>query len=114
MRGPAEVEKVNTMTAKAYNIVATQLTTANKGKNAKGTSKITFRAKLTVGKGDKAREIERTVVAQGAAADLISKMVRKGAELPLRVLFERAPANEDGSKGGEFLTVVGLPRAKAA
>jgi hypothetical protein len=98
------------MTARAYNIVATQLTTAKKGKNAKGTSKITFRAKATVG----GREIERTVVAQGAAADLISGMVRKGSELKLRVLFERAPANDDGSKGGEFLTVVGLPREKKA
>jgi hypothetical protein len=102
------------MQTKAYNVVATQLTTASKGKNANGKSKITFRAKLTVGKGDKAREIERTVVAQGAAADLISGMVRKGSELKLRVLFERAPANDDGSKGGEFLTVVGLPLEKKA
>ena len=98
------------MSNKAYNVVLTQTTTANKGKNAKGTAKITFRAKGTVG----GREIERTVVAQGAAADLIKGMVRKGAELSLRVLFERAPANEDGSKGGEFLTVVGLPREKTA
>ena len=98
------------MTDRAYNLTLTQITTASKGKNAKGTPKITFRAKGTVG----GREIERTVVAQGAAADLIKGMVRKGAELSLRVLFERAPANEDGSKGGEFLTVVGLPRAKAA
>lgn len=98
------------MNARAYNLTLTQLTTASKGTNAKGTAKITFRAKGTVGK----REVERTVVAQGAAADLIKGMVRKGATLELRCLFERAPANEDGSKGGEFLTVVGLPRAKAA
>ena len=102
------------MSTKAYNVVATQLTTASKGTNSKGTAKITFRAKLIVGKGDKAREIERTVVAQGAAAELIRGMVRKGNELKLRVLFERAPANDDGSKGGEYLTVVGLPTAKAA
>lgn len=60
------------------------------------------------------REIERTVVAQGAAADAIASMVKKGASLSLRCLFERAPANEDGSQGGEYLTVVGLPRAAAA
>jgi hypothetical protein len=109
--GTAQVEKANTtMTDRAYNVVAKQITTAKKGVNAKGTAKITFRAKLTVG----GREIERTVVAQGAAAALISGKLRKGNELPLRVLFERAPANEDGKRGGEFLTVVGEPRAKAA
>lgn len=102
------------MSTKAYNVVVKQITTASKGKNVKGTSKITFRGQLTVGKGDKARLIERTVVAQGAAADLIASKLRKGNELPLRVLFERAPANDDGSKGGEFLTVVGEPRAKKA
>lgn len=98
------------MSNKAYNLALTQLTTASKGKNSKGTEKITFRAKGTIG----GREVERTVVAQGAAAELISGMVRKGATMDLRVLFDRAPANEDGTRGGEFLTVVGLPRAKAA
>ena len=93
--------------ARAYNVALTQTTTASKGVNAKGTSKITFRAKGTVG----GREIERTVVAQGAAAELIRGMVRKGAALNLRVLFDRAPANEDGSKGGEYLSVVALPKA---
>lgn len=92
---------------KAYNIVATQITAAKKAKNANGKAKITFRAKATVG----GREIERTVIAQGAAADLLKGMLKKGAELPLRVLFERAPANEDGTKGGEYLTVVALPKA---
>lgn len=110
LQGLAKVEKDSTMSNQAYNVVVAQLTTATKGKNAKGTSKITFRGKLTVG----GREIERTVIAQGAAADLIASAVRKGTEHKLRVLFERAPANEDGSKGGEFLTVVGLPREKTA
>lgn len=98
------------MSDKAYNVTATQLTTASKGKNVKGTKKITFRAALTVG----GRAIERTVIAQGAAADLISGMLRKGSELSLRVLFERAPANENGKRGGEYLTVVGLPAPKVA
>jgi len=96
------------MSNKAYNIVATQLTTASRGKNANGKNKITFRAKATVA----GREIERTVVAQGDAAELLTGKLRKGNTLPLRVLFERAPANDDGSKGGEFLAVVGLPRER--
>ena len=100
------------MTNKAYNLEITQLTTADKAVNAKGTAKITFRGKLTVGKNK--REIERTVVAQGKAAEQIRGMMRKGSVLNLRCMFETAPANEDGSKGGEFLTVVDLPRAKAA
>lgn len=98
------------MTNRAYNIVATQLTTASKGVNAKGTEKITFRAKLTVA----GREVERTIVAQGAAADLIKNIVRKGRQMKLRVLFETAPANDGAKRGGQFLTVVGLPREKQA
>jgi hypothetical protein len=91
--------------AKAYNVTVTQITDAVVGQNANGKGKITFRAKGTIGK----REIERTVVAQGAAATLIEGIIGKGNELKLRVLFDRAPANEDGKQGGEFLTVVGLP-----
>ena len=90
---------------KAYNVTVTQITEANVGTNSNDKSKITFRAKGTIG----GREVERTVVAQGAAADLISDMLGMGNELKLRCLFSRAPANEDGKKGGEFLTVVGLP-----
>ena len=106
-----QIEKVNTtMSNKAYNIVATPLAAATKGTNANGKSKITFRAKATVG----GREIERTVIAQGAAADKIENLIEVGKDVALRVLFERAPANDDGSKGGEYLTVVDLPRAKAA
>ena len=98
------------MNARAYNLALTQLTTASKGVNAKGTAKITFRAKGTIG----GREVERTVVAQGASADLIKGMLRKGGTMSLRCLLERAPANENGKRGGEFLTVVGLPLPKKA
>ena len=97
------------MTNRAYNLAITQLTTASKGVTATGKTKITFRGKTTVA----GREIERTVVAQGAAAELLDGKLRKGNSIDLRVLFERAPANEDGKRGGEFMTVVALPRAKA-
>ncbi len=95
------------MSNKAYNIAMTQLTTAKKATNANGKAKITFRGKALV----RGREVERTVVAQGAAAEQLTGMLKKGAALNLRCLFERAPANEDGSQGGEYLTVVGLPKA---
>lgn len=95
---------------KAYNFPITQLTAETRGQNAKGTDKITFRGKLTIA----GREVERTVLAQGKAAALISDMVGQGNVLNLRVVFDRAPANEDGKQGGEFLTVVDLPREKQA
>lgn len=88
-----------------YNVTVTQLTDASFGSNSNDKSKITFRGKLTIA----GKEKERTFVAQGAAADLIKDMVGKGKELKLRCLFSRAPSNEDGKRGGEFMTVIGLP-----
>jgi hypothetical protein len=90
---------------KAYNVTVTQITDANVGKNSNDKSKVTFRAKGKIG----GRDVERTVVAQGAAADLIMGKLGMGNELKLRVLFSRAPSNDDGQRGGEFLTVVGEP-----
>ena len=90
---------------KGYNFEIEQLTTANRRENSNGTPKITFRGKLII----RGRETERTVVAQGKAAELITGMVRKGNKLNLRVVFKNA-VNEDGSRGGEYLTVIDLPR----
>ena len=99
---------------KAYNLKVTQLNEANDGQNSNNTRKITFRGETTV-KGKKGdRTITRTVIAQGKAADQISDMLGQGNVLGLRCVFDRAPDNDDGSQGGEFLTVVDLPRAKAA
>lgn len=101
------------MKTKAYNISALQITTAEKSVTASGTDQIKFRGTLTVG----GREIERTIVAQGAAAALLAGKLRKGRTIDLRVMFSRAPANDNTDskgRGGEYLTVVALPRAKAA
>ena len=95
---------------KGYNLTIKQLTTAERSTTASGTAQIKFRGELTL----RGETRERTVVAQGKAAEAISGMLRKGNELALRCLFERAPATEEGKRGGEFLTVLGLPRAKAA
>ena len=97
------------MSNKAYNVTALPLATAIKSVTSTGTDQIKFRASMTVG----GREIERTVIAQGASAALIKGKIRKGTPIALRCVFERAPANDNG-KGGEFLVVVGLPLAKKA
>ena len=94
---------------KAYNVVAHQLTAAEESTTASGKPSVKFRAKLTVG----GREIERTVIAQGASAELLDGKLKQGEDISLRVLFKRAPANENG-RGGEYLSVVALPKTKAA
>lgn len=94
----------------AYNVGMTLVTGVKRGKNVNGTMKLNFRAKAKV----RGREVERSVVAQGMAANEIRSIVKKGAEVTLRVLFERAPNNDDGTPGGEFFSVIGLPRAKKA
>ena len=98
------------MSKKAYNFTVKQITTAERSTIANGTSQIKFRGELTL----RGETRTRTVVAQGKAAELISGMVRKNATMDLRVLFERAPSTEEGQRGGEFLSVVGLPEAKKA
>ena len=98
------------MSQKAYNFAVKQTTTAERSTTSKGTKQIKFRGELTL----RGETRTRTVVAQGKAADLISGMLRKGNVLDLRVVFDRAPGTEEGKKGGEFLTVVGLPKAKEA
>jgi hypothetical protein len=98
-----------TTTAKAYN-VKLNILSLDDGKNAKGTRKITGRATLT----RSGKQIERTFIAQGKAADAVAAHLTVGAETVVRVLFDRAPANDQGARGGEFLTMIDMPRAKAA
>lgn len=96
------------MSNRAYNLKIKQTTTAVRSTTASGKQQIKFTGELTL----RGKTRSRTVVAQGAAAEMIDGMVRKGSELELRCLFDRAPANEDGKRGGEFLAVVGLPTPK--
>ena len=98
------------MQKKAYNFTVKQLNTAERSTTASGKSQIKFRGELTL----RGETRERTIVAQGAAADLISGMVRKGTSMDLRMVFDNAPSSEEGKRGGEFLSVVGLPKAKKA
>lgn len=91
---------------RGYNLTLTQTTAAVVGQNTNGKTKITFKGKTMVG----GREIERTVLAQGAAADEIANDVGEvGTEIALRVLFERVPSQVEGQRGGEYLAVIGKP-----
>lgn len=95
--------------AKAYNLNVTPLTEADTTPTASGKAKIRFRGTFEQG----GKTIERTVVAQGVAAELIAGMITPGTAVGLRCVYSRAPG-EDGKKGGEYLSVVALPRKKAA
>ena len=98
---------------KGYNLKITPKDgTIDTTPSSTGTAKIKFRGTLE----QRGKTVERTVVAQGKAAEAISAIVVAGTEIGLRCLFDRAPG-EEGKKGGEFLTVLGIPlppKAKAA
>lgn len=101
-----------TTTAKAYNIKLNILS-LDDGKNAKGTRKLTGRATFQRG----GKSFERTFIAQGKAADAVAEHLVVGSDVTVRTIFDRAPANEEGKQGGEFLTLIAMPlppKAKAA
>lgn len=118
-RAPGRLQKGMTMSdqnqsqGKGYNITLTPKGQIDTTPTASGTKKIKFRATFTA----QGKEKERTVVAQGKSAEAIEGMITAGEPVALRVLFDRAPANDEGKQGGEYLTVLGLPlppKAKAA
>ena len=90
---------------KGYNLKITPKGEINTAPTSTGTKKIKFRATMQL----RGQERERTVVAQGKAAEAIEGMIEAGKEVSLRVLFENMPAGEDGKKGAEYLTVLGIP-----
>ncbi len=76
--------------------------------NAHGTPRMTFRAEVHRKKGG---SLIRTIVAMGRAHDTLADIVREGEKLSIRGFYDRMPANEDGSRGAEYVTAIGLPRA---
>ncbi len=95
---------------RAYNFNVTQTTDADVGQNAKGTAKIKFTGEFQL----RGKTVSRTILAQGKAAELVRDMIGKGNVLGLRCVFDHAPGAEEGKRGGEYLTVVDLPREKKA
>lgn len=73
-----------------------------------GTPKLTFRGAIQ-GKGG--RTLERTIVAKGRAHDALAPLLRVGEEMSIRAFYDRLPANEDGTRGAEYVTAIGIPKA---
>jgi hypothetical protein len=96
-------------TVAGYNIKMTPVSAPEASTIATGTAQVKFRAKMTL----RGKEVERTVMAQGKSVEFVEG-VEVGNEVTLRCLFEEAPAAEEGKRGGQFLSVVGKPRAKKA
>ena len=90
---------------KGYNMTITPKGDIDTTPTATGTKKIKFRATFD----QKGTSRERTVVAMGKAAEAIEGKIVAGEAIALRVLFDRAPSQEEGKRGAEFLTVLGLP-----
>lgn len=109
-RDSHNLRKTNTMSNKAYNFVATPVGEIDTTPSASGKPKLRFRATVNI----RGREVTRTVVAQGAAAEKLNGKVETGVAVGIRALIDHAPANDGAARGGEYLTVVDLPRAKAA
>lgn len=92
-----------------YNITVTVKGAINTAPTVKGTRKLTFRGTAMI----RGKERERTYVAQGSAADTVAdkidEAVKNGQPVKLRCLFSEAPAREEGQRGAEFMTIIGLP-----
>ena len=57
------------------------------------------------------RDATRTLIAQGKAMDAVQAVLVEGQEASIRCLFQNY-LNDDGEKGGEYLTAIGLPMSK--
>ena len=57
------------------------------------------------------RDATRTLIAQGKAMDAIQNVLVVGEEASIRCLFSNY-MNDEGEKGGEYLSAVGLPMSK--
>lgn len=89
---------------KGYNIDVTVMSEIDTTPNAKGTAKLKFRGSFV----RNGKTFERTVIAQGKAADAVAASLVQGETTKLRIIFDHVQL-EDGKQGGEFLTVLGLP-----
>ena len=95
-------------TKRAYNLTVVPGSVATVI-NSNGTKSFKTRASLTLN----GRQVERTLIVPGKMHAALKGQFRKGREIALRCLISKV-ANDDGTPGGEFLTAVALPRAKAA
>lgn len=92
---------------KGYNLTLTPQGEIDTTPNSAGTPKKRFKATYV----SKGKTFTRTVIAQGKAAAATEGLIVEGQPVVLRCVFNRAPANEDETLGGEFLSVVAVPKA---
>lgn len=97
------------MSNKAYNLTVVPGSVSTVTNNKTGTK--SFRTRVTTTMNG--RQVERTLVASGKMHAALKGQLRKGREIALRCLISHV-ANDDGSRGGEFLTAVAIPQPKAA
>ena len=57
------------------------------------------------------RDATRTLIAQGKAMAAVQNVLVVGEEASVRCLFTTV-INDDGGKGGEYLSAIGLPMSK--
>lgn len=94
---------------KGYNLELEILSREANGETANGLLKIRTRVR---GKMN-GQMRERSMTAMGKAAEELDSKLVVGETVRVRCLFSQVE-NEDGSKGGQYLTALGLPREIAA
>ena len=77
--------------------------------NSNGTALIRAKVGVTI----RGKAVVRTLIAQGKAANDVREALVQGATTKIRCLIDHVPT-EEGKRGGQFLTAIGLPIAKAA
>lgn len=93
-----------------HTITLTPITPIEANTTDAGTPRLTFRAQVRAKGG---RTLERTVVATGRAHDALAGMLRTGEQIRVRGFYDRAPANDEGRRGEEYITAICLPRKAA-
>ena len=93
---------------RAYNMNVT-VNEVSETTNSNGTPFIRAKVGVTI----RGKAVVRTLVAQGKAANDVRAALVQGASSKIRCLFDNVPT-EDGKEGGQFLTAIGMPTAKAA
>lgn len=98
------------MERKFYNAEFTPAVITKKT-DAKGREYFTCRGTIARKDGE---VIERTVKLEGKNAPSIRRTMKKGRQIALRGYYDRAPAQGDATRGGEFFVAICRPVAKAA
>lgn len=95
-------------TVRGYNMNVT-VNEVSESVNTNGTAIIRAKVGVTL----RGKAVVRTLIAQGKAANDVRAALVQGATTKIRCLIDHVPT-EDGKRGGQFLTAIGMPTAAAA